>query len=865
MQGVAYLLLQKGYNLMSAIQDAMNEQKFKYVWTLLTKVSNDEIVKKTNEEGQNLFHTFAIKGGLAPFDLTKKIHKTFINKGISFTLQDKFGKTPLHYAANSGFLFLIKELLNSGVDPNVQDKSGLTAFSIQLIEGSINEHSIQPYIQHNANFALKFKIKVKSADGNEEEFETGPLVYLASKGSKNYELMKLLINHGVSVNETDEDGRTPLMNAIRGNKKKLVKFFLNFAEIDKNQSDNDGKTPIHHVVCPMERVSFENTEILEILAKHFDINKTDETGKPPIYYAHLQDSGVMAAKLIQLGAKDEKPNSNVRRAATSVVASIAWSADIDFEDDAESFLKQAQEAEKEIIVEEKKVEPDQGVENREIYEVVYDQKLGPYDLYMTKVDIQAGQYGGNKFYKMQVVRQTNRDVYVLFTRWGRIGDFGQHQHTPQPTKEKAIEEFCKIFKSKSGNEWEKRDEFKKQPGKYQLLNFTNKRNAKEYLVPFDLKNPNVPKPKLDKDLRPIIEDISNMKMFQATMQQYHIDTTFLPLTNLTKELLNEAQQILFEIKEYQEEIEAQRKLDNTKKDLNKMIDLHHKIAEKSSRFYELIPDSRYRMCPVPSIEYSHQLSEKSNMLNSLLDFEISSKILLGALHNTFKINPLDYCFQALNVRTATLSKEDPEYKIIQKYTLNSHPGKEDFIINVFAIERKSEAERIQQWSHLKNRMLLWHGSKLSNFMGILSQGLRVAPPEAPATGYAFGKGIYFADMFEKSYGYTSDWNVSGGDYRLLLLCEVALGEMLELENPEFITELKAPYKSTKGLGVRGPKPNKKVVLPNGCQVPIGKIVDLKKDKNNSPFNYWNRLNHNEYIVYNNSQVRMRYLVQVKSS
>ena len=32
-------------------------------------------------------------------------------------------------------------------------------------------------------------------------------------------------------------------------------------------------------------------------------------------------------------------------------------------------------------------------------------------------------------------------------------------------------------------------------------------------------------------------------------------------------------------------------------------------------------------------------------------------------------------------------------------------------------------------------MLLWHGSRLTNWCGILSQGLRIAPPEAPVTGY----------------------------------------------------------------------------------------------------------------------------------
>ena len=32
-------------------------------------------------------------------------------------------------------------------------------------------------------------------------------------------------------------------------------------------------------------------------------------------------------------------------------------------------------------------------------------------------------------------------------------------------------------------------------------------------------------------------------------------------------------------------------------------------------------------------------------------------------------------------------------------------------------------------------MLFLLGSRLTNFVGILSQGLRIAPPEAPATGY----------------------------------------------------------------------------------------------------------------------------------
>jgi hypothetical protein len=55
--------------------------------------------------------------------------------------------------------------------------------------------------------------------------------------------------------------------------------------------------------------------------------------------------------------------------------------------------------------------------------------------------------------------------------------------------------------------------------------------------------------------------------------------------------------------------------------------------------------------------------------------------------------------------------------------------------------------------------------------------MRIAPPEAPATGYMFGKGLYFADMFSKSVAYATNHSVGGSSgSTLLLLCEVALGK-----------------------------------------------------------------------------------------
>lgn len=94
------------------------------------------------------------------------------------------------------------------------------------------------------------------------------------------------------------------------------------------------------------------------------------------------------------------------------------------------------------------------------------------------------------------------------------------------------------------------------------------------------------------------------------------------------------------------------------------------------------------------------------------------------------------------------------------------------LIDLLECETDYENERFMK--ETGNRMLLWHGSRLTNYVGILSQGLRIAPPEAPVTGYMFGKGVYFADMCSKSanYCFTSPENNTG----VLILCDVALGE-----------------------------------------------------------------------------------------
>lgn len=189
------------------------------------------------------------------------------------------------------------------------------------------------------------------------------------------------------------------------------------------------------------------------------------------------------------------------------------------------------------------------------------------------------------------------------------------------------------------------------------------------------------------------------------------------------------------------------------------------------------------------------------------------------------------------------------------------------IANIFRIERKGENDRFDKaYGSIKNknRRLLWHGSRSTNYGGILSQGLRIAPPEAPVSGYMFGKGVYFADMSSKSANYCCPYN--SGNMGLLLLCDVELGDPMYEQiysNYNAATDSKREGKlATLGLGQSVPAGWKDagVVHSNlkGVQMPD---VAISSGQDNSSAS----LMYNEYIVYDVKQIRQKYLFHVHMS
>lgn len=458
-------------------------------------------------------------------------------------------------------------------------------------------------------------------------------------------------------------------------------------------------------------------------------------------------------------------------------------------------------------------------------------------IYNTTLNMSDLVRGVNSYYILQIIQEDKGSDCYVFRKWGRVGNekIGGTK-LEEMSKDDAIIEFKRLFLEKTGNPWEaweQKHNFQKHPGKFFPLDI-------DYGVKQAPKKKDLSKAKsqLAPPLLELMKMLFNIETYRAAMMEFEINMSEMPLGKLSKMNIHKGFEVLTEI---------QNILNNsTETDPHVRESL---IVDASNRFFTLIPSIHPHV-----IRDEDDFTAKVKMLEALQDIEIASK-LVG--FDGEDDESLDEKYKKLQCDIAPLPHDSEDYKLVEKYLLNTHaPTHKDWSLEleeVFALDRAGEADKYApQRDKLNNKMLLWHGSRLTNFVGILSQGLRIAPPEAPATGYMFGKGVYFADLVSKSaqYCFVDKKDPVG----LMLLSEVALGEIHELKKATYMEKPPRGKHSTKGLGKTVPLESE-FEKWRDVTVPCGKPVPSSVRSS--------ELLYNEYIVYNTSQVKMQFLVKVR--
>ncbi|CAD6240988.1 GSCOCG00009044001-RA-CDS [Cotesia congregata] len=426
------------------------------------------------------------------------------------------------------------------------------------------------------------------------------------------------------------------------------------------------------------------------------------------------------------------------------------------------------------------------------------------------------------YYKVQILKHKTENKFWLFRTWGTIITPHGDDLLRELPKKVCIRKYRWLVKSRL-----KRDFVTLDIEQGSTLNLEDSFESK--LIP---------------SVQNLMKLIFNTENIRKVMQDFNLDTNRLRPGQLSNKKIRQAYAKLKMI------LQA-ISIVNDKADDKVVI-----INEASAKFYSCIPHlpGKIRLLNDRKI-----IQEKLDMLDELSEIYLADKIMN---YRTGEIcNVLDIYYSKLKTDIKELSVNAKEFEIIQQYIEKTH----SFVHNkyeievkkIFVVNRAGEAQRFNNRTRgIGNRMLLWHGTAVTNISSILLKGLRVPKKSFSSTSHIFGRGIYFADVVSKSANFC---RVKGQNSTvLLLLCEVALGSMEEKYEPDNNLVLPKKKHSVFARGQYGPNCDDCTEISPGVKVPYGKLVEQKLSEKSKL-----KLIHNEYVVYDPAQIKIKYLVQIK--
>eukprot|EP00026_Physarum_polycephalum_P008997 Phypoly_transcript_09105.p1 GENE.Phypoly_transcript_09105~~Phypoly_transcript_09105.p1 ORF type:complete len:456 (+),score=85.06 Phypoly_transcript_09105:121-1368(+) len=404
------------------------------------------------------------------------------------------------------------------------------------------------------------------------------------------------------------------------------------------------------------------------------------------------------------------------------------------------------------------------------------------------------------------------------------------------SKKDAIDEFKKIFYEKTRNTFTDylNNNYEKKPGKFYPIEL-GEEEEKETTKTKEEESRTEERRTLDPRVAELVKLLFDTDMFKEQMEELKIDTKKMPVGKLSKSQIAKGTAVL-------EEIESE--LNNTKPD-------HDFLLDASNRFYTIIPHDFGFEKPV-IINSKLILQKRYELLETLGDIEIAARMLDEEAKTG--VDPIVQQYETLRNKITPIDHNTEEFRTIKKYWDNTNQGGGMHIAELFRVHREGENKLFSKFNSLDHRKLLWHGSSVAVFAAILSGGLKIMPH----AGGRVGAGLYFADMIEKSAGYIGFHHSTG----LVLLNEVALGRIHRIQHDNSSLR-NAPdgFDSVLAEGRIMPDPKDDFsdysLSESGHPVviPQGKVHETK---------IMGSFHHNEYLIYDQTQVSMRYLIKIKA-
>eukprot|EP00474_Spongospora_subterranea_P006480 CRZ06938.1 hypothetical protein [Spongospora subterranea] len=257
----------------------------------------------TDQYGNTPLHIAAGQGlNIAVIKLLKKIRMT---NPQALDLQNKAGKTPLHFAADYEWEDVIKTLLVGGANPNIADSFGNTPLHL-AIQRNLSGQIIIDIIE---------AMKAKAVDDLGHNEMTNPSG--CSSGTMVHDgLDPNAIGEAISevMNLRNNLGCTAFWMAVRHQRCDIANIlFKNGA--DPNKSDDCGDSPFH-TSLPTDMTD----EMIILMIENIDVNHVNRDGSTLLRNAIIYKREVLVKYLLKRGAdpfiSDSNGNSALHLAIT---------------------------------------------------------------------------------------------------------------------------------------------------------------------------------------------------------------------------------------------------------------------------------------------------------------------------------------------------------------------------------------------------------------------------------------------------------------------------------------------------------------------------------------------------------------------
>ncbi|KAH0534860.1 hypothetical protein KQX54_009393 [Cotesia glomerata] len=276
------------------------------------------------------------------------------------------------------------------------------------------------------------------------------------------------------------------------------------------------------------------------------------------------------------------------------------------------------------------------------------------------------------------------------------------------------------------------------------------------------------------------------------------------------------------------------------------------IIEKVLEFYD-VDSSNSLLLGVPQGAIL-SVATKSNLIKTSLQKSVYNRLVDRKTNQV--VSMIEIFYQQLKTKIDVLDKNTERFELIRSCIQNTHSvyhsHYEIEVRDVFVVKRFADREKFKR--DLGNKKLLWHGTRSSNIASILKNGFELNPPVAGKSATPmFGTGIYFTNVVSKAANYCDAGDQTRVQRGVLLLCEVALGNMMVCNRGQNYLKLPQGKDSVYAKGQLAPHKNYKQKILYNVEFAYGPLVEVPLRKRTS-------LKHDEYVVFDPTQVKIRYLV-----